>query len=123
MSATSIQQMADRIAGLMEERLRVRGKGLGQKLHKGARLLPPKLRPQAEMLSQAAELAQNPKLMRRIDLEKVTEAYDQCVRYLGAIDPAQRRKGTALGILASIAFSLIAVAVLVLVLLSWRGYL
>lgn len=115
--------MADRIAGLMEERLRVRGRGLGQKLQKGARLLPPKLRPQAEMLAQAAEFAQNPKLMRQIDLEKVAQAYDQCVRHLGAIDVARRRRSTALGILASIAFSLIAVAVLVLAALRWRGFL
>ena len=40
MAGASIQQMADRVAQLMEERLRLRGTGLEEKLRRGGRLLP-----------------------------------------------------------------------------------
>ena len=67
MSAVTIQQMADRVAGLMEERLRIRGVGLAEKLRKGGRLLPRRVRVAAEFLAQAAAMAQNAKLLMQID--------------------------------------------------------
>lgn len=123
MSAVTLQQMADRIAGLMEERLRVRGRGLTEKLRKGGRLLPRKVRTAAEMVAQAAVLSQNHKLLMQIDREKVSEAYDLCVRHLGGVNPSERRKGLVLNIAASIAFSVLVVSVLVVAVLYWRGFL
>jgi len=123
MSAVSLQQMAERVAGLMEERLRVRGRGLTEKLRKGGRLLPRKVRAAAETLAQAAVMAQNPRLLMQIDREAVAEAYDLCVRHLGGISVAQRRKGLVLNIAASMAFSVLVVAGLLLAVLYWRGFL
>jgi len=121
MSAVTIQQMADRVAALMEERLRLRGAGLEAKLRKGGRILPRRVRAAAEALAQAAAMAQNPKLLMRIDDESVAQNYDICVRHLGGIDLADRRRGVAVGIAASIAFSLLAVLGIVLAVLVWRG--
>lgn len=123
MSAVTLQQMAERVAGLMEERLRVRGRGLTEKLRKGGRLLPRKVRAAAETVAQAAVMAQSPKLLMQIDREAVAEAYDLCVRHLGGINRAERRKGMILNIAASMAFSVLVVAGFLLAVLYWRGFL
>ncbi|MDB5664546.1 hypothetical protein [Cypionkella sp.] len=122
MTGVPIQQMADRVAGLMEQRLRVRGAGLGEKLRKGGRLLPRRVRAAAEVLQTGAVMAQNPKLWAQVDQQSVAQAYDTCVRHLNGVDGGDRRKGAVVGIAASVAFSVLAVAVLLLGVLYWRGF-
>lgn len=123
MGAVTIQQMADRVAALMEQKLRVGGKGLAVKVRKAGRRLPKQVRIAAEALVQATEMAQSARLMHQIDDELVAEAYDICVRHLGGVDVADRRKGVMVNMAASIAFSLLVVAVLVVVVVWWRGLL
>ena len=122
MTGVPIQQMADRVAGLMEERLRVRGQGLSEKLRKGGRLLPRKVRAAAEVLAQGAAMAQNPKLLLQVDQAAVAAAYDTCVRHLGGVNGGDRRKGLVVGVAASIAMSVLVVALLVIAVLIWRGF-
>lgn len=121
MAGASIQQMADRVAQLMEERLRLRGKGLAEKLRRGGRQLPRKVRAAAEVLVQASVMAQNPRLLMQIDHATVALAYDLCLSHLTAVNAGERRKTVLIGVLASIAFSVLAVAVLVLAVVYWRG--
>jgi hypothetical protein len=123
MSGASIQQMADRVAQLMEERLRLRGKGLQDKLRRGGRTVPKRLREAATVLSEAAALAQNPKMYGQVDYELVAAAYDSCLRQLGSVRAGERRTTAALNILASVAFSLLLLAALVAGLVYWRGLL
>ena len=123
MTGVPIQQMADRVAGLMEERLRVRGQGLGEKLRKGGRLLPRRVRAAAEILQTGAVMAQNPKLWAQVDQQAVAQAYDTCVRHLNNVDGGDRRKGAVLGIAASVAFSVLVVAALLFSVLRWRGFI
>jgi hypothetical protein len=123
MSAVAIQQMADRVAGLMEERLKVGGRDLSAKLRRGRRLLPKKERDAAQLLAAAAEKSKNPKLLGQIDMGQVADAYDACVRHLMTVDPAGRRRDTISGIIASIAFGVLALILGIIALLVWRGYL
>lgn len=123
MTGVPIQQMADRVAGLMEQRLRVRGQGLGEKLRKGGRLLPRRVRAAAEILQTGAVMAQNPKLWAQVDQQAVAQAYDTCVRHLNGVDSGDRRKGAVVGIAASVAFSVLAVAALLFAVLRWRGFI
>ncbi|MFA5537714.1 MAG: hypothetical protein WDA23_00780, partial [Gemmobacter sp.] len=69
MSAVTVQQMADRVAALMEERLRIRGRGLAEKVKRGGRALPRKVRREAEYLAEVADLAQHPKVQTMLDHE------------------------------------------------------
>lgn len=123
MSAVTIQQMAERIDGLMEERLRIKGKGLREKLRKGGRLLPSRVRTAAEQLADAAERSQNPKLLLQIDEANVGAAYDVCSKHLTKIDAGQRRMTGMLRLASSIAASLLVVALIMTAVLYWRGYL
>lgn len=121
MSAVTIQQRADRVAQLMDERLAVGGRGLQAKLDRGRRRLPRRVRDAAAALAEASHKARNPKLLRQIDQGQVSDAYDICVRHLMAIDPALRRRRIFATILSSAAFAVLSAALLVAGFLAWRG--
>jgi hypothetical protein len=123
MSAVAIQQMADRVAGLLEERLNLGGRDLGTKLRRSGRILPKKVREAAQLLAVAAEKSKNPKLLGQIDMGEVADAYDACVRHLTAIDPAGRRRDTVAGMIGSVGFGILALILGIIALLAWRGYL
>jgi hypothetical protein len=123
MSMVAIQQMADRVAQLMEEKLRLGGRGLTAKLRRGKRLLPRKVRDAAEGLAAAAEKSRNPKLMGQIDMGKVADAYDVCVRHLASIDPAERRRGTLAGIVESVGIGVLIFLAVIGGIMFWLGYL
>ena len=120
MSAISIQQMADRVAALMEERLQARGTGLEAKLKSRGSALPRKVRQAADELAKAAAMAQNPKLLLQIDHETLARNYDTCLHHLSGLKPRTLLQGTV-SIVASVVMSVLLVAVLVIGLLRWRG--
>ncbi len=122
MGGASVQQMADRVAALMEERLRIRGAGLAAKLRRGGRALPRRVRAEAELLAAAAEQAQMPKLLRQLDHRRVTAAHDACLRYLRPLGRGARLRGHALDLAASAALALVVTAALVVGVLVWRGF-
>ena len=123
MSAVAIQQMADRVAQLLEERLALRGRDLAAKLDRGGRLLPRKVRDGAELLADAAEKARNPKLLAQIDMGAVTDAYDACVRHLTTIDPVGRRRDTIAGMVGFVGYGILFLAIAIILVLVWRGFL
>jgi hypothetical protein len=122
MSLVTVQQMADRVNALLEERLRLKGGTLEDKLRRAGRRLPRKVRDAGAALAAAVTMMQSPKLMHQVDDATVAMAYDICVRHLNTVNPGAARQGLILNIAASIAFSLLVVAVLVVVVLYLRGY-
>ena len=123
MSAVTIQQMADRISALMEERLGVRGRDLSSKLQRQPRALPKVLRGEAEVLARAAAQAQNPKLLKQIDEDRVARAFDACLTHLLGVDRGARWRHLTMQLTTSILSSLFVVGALVLAVLYWRGLL
>lgn len=121
MGAVAIQQMADRVADLMEERLRIRGVGLSTKLRKAKRHLPRKVALAAAELADAAEKAQNPKLLVQIDQGQVAHNYDICVRHLTAINPRNTAKTLLIGMAATLALGALLLGVVFIVLQRARG--
>jgi hypothetical protein len=119
----SAQQMADRVAELMEARLRIKGEGLRAKVRRGGRYLPRKVLVSAQFLAEAAEQSNVPKLLAQVDPEKTAEAYDTCVQFLKPLDAGARRRTLMLGIARSVAAAVVLTAALVLVVLTWRGYI
>lgn len=122
MSAVTIQQMSDRVAQLLEERLGLGGRDLSAKLKRAGRMLPKKVRDSGKLLVQAAHKAQNPKLLGQIDMGEVTEAYDVCVKHLIAIDPVGRRRDLFAGMVGSVGFGVLVLLVALFGFLAWRGY-
>lgn len=122
MSALTIQQMADRVAQLLKERLGLGGKGLAAKMKRAGSLLPRKVRDAGKQLAVSAQKAQNPKLLGQIDMGEVTEAYDVCLKHLIAIDPVDRKRGYLAGMIGSVAFGVLVLMIAIALLLAWRGY-
>lgn len=121
MSAVTISQMSDRVAALLEQRLGVRGRTLADKHRKAGRRLPRRVREAVSVLAEAEAMAQNPKLLIRVDEATVTVAYDLAVRHLNGVKRGEQRMNTLVGMAASAAFGLLVVAVLVIGVLYWRG--
>lgn len=121
MGAISIQQMADRVADLMESRLGAGGTGLDAKLRSRGSALPRKVRQAADQLAKSAAMAQNPKLLMQIDHESLAQNYDITVRYLSALRARSSWLQGGVAIMASIAMSVFLVVLLVIALLRWRG--
>ena len=121
MSIVTVQQMADRVSGLLEERLRLRGATLEARLKAAGRRLPRHVREAGAALAAALTMIQNPKTMHQVDDETVAVAYDICVRHLTAINPSTNRRGLLLDMAARVAFALLVVGVLFVAVLYWRG--
>lgn len=121
MSVVTVQQMADRVSALLGEKLRVRGDTLDARLRKAGRRLPRRVRQAGAVLVQATQMVRNPKLMHLVDDAVVAAAYDTCLRHLNTVNPNKARMDLLVGIAAHIAFSLLVVAILVIVTLYWRG--
>jgi len=121
MGASSVQQMADRIAALMEERLGVKGATLADKLQRGGGKLPRDVRAEAEFLAESAAEAGNPALFLRLDHTRIARAYDSCLRHLKNVGRWDRRRGFLLDVLARIALILLVVAALAVAFAWWRG--
>jgi hypothetical protein len=123
MSAVTIQQMADRVAGLMEERLGVSGSGLTEKLRRGRRLLPRSVRAQAQELADLAEKSKNPKLLVQIDQNRVASCYDTCVRHLSGLRKGSARLRMLLAVVTTAGLGLLLVAGVVLLVQYLKGSL
>jgi len=123
MSGANVQQMAARVADLLEARLNLGGATLADKLRRGGRRLPRKVRREATYLADAARIANVPRLMFQIDPHRVRLAYDACLRHLKPLGAAERRKALAMQMLTGIGAGLFLTGTLVLLLLAWRGYL
>ncbi|MDQ2064777.1 hypothetical protein Q9295_00185 [Xinfangfangia sp. CPCC 101601] len=121
MSAVTIIQMTNRVSELLEQKLQLRGQTLSQKVRKAGRRLPRKVLQAARFLGEASEMAKNPKLLVRIDEGEVAQAYDICVRHLGAINRAESRRMAVLGATARVAFAVGAASALAAGVLYWRG--
>ena len=123
MNPLTLHQMSERVAQLMEERLKARGTGLRAKLAHRGRALPRKLRAEAELLIDAEASSLSPKLARQIDMERVSLAYDALVHHLKPMGAGARRRGFALDLAATVVFVLVVTAVTVLGVMVWRDYL
>lgn len=119
----SVQQMADRVAELMETRLRIRGADLSAKLKRGGRHLPKHVLLAAEALAEAERQSHVPHLQARIDREATAQAYDICVRYLKPLGAGARRQALLLSLAGSLAGVVLITGGMAVTLLWWRGYL
>lgn len=123
MAGQTVPHAFERISALVADRLHLRGHSLTLQLQRARRHLPWRVRREAAILSEAETLWQNPRLHRRIDLARLERAARNLERHLRPLGAAERRRALLMGILASLAFNMLAVAGLLMGVLVWRGYL
>ena len=118
---TELNMQAEELRQLMRDKLGVRGRSFPDALRRGKRLLPRYVRRQGVVVAQALPLADHPKLRQTLDHKKLGAAVSDIRAYLDEIDLANRRKDFIVGMLGSMAFSVLAVMALFVVVLIWRG--
>jgi hypothetical protein len=111
-----------KLRGLLQQKLDVRGRDLGQSFGRAGRRLPKFVRKRGAALIRAEMLAHNPKTARQVDAEAVERDYEAVRAYLDGIDVAEMRKARLLSVTGAVVANLIVVAVLFIVWLWWRGY-
>ncbi|MCL7464491.1 hypothetical protein [Phaeovulum sp. NW3] len=121
MDPMALQQMTDRVARLMEQRLGAKGHGLQAKLRARSRALPRKVRRAVAVLAEAEALAAAPKIARQLDPARVQKAHDIAVHHLQPLGAADRLRATVLGIAASVVLALLVTGAGVLAVMVWRG--
>ncbi len=119
------QELAQKIAEireLLEKQMRVKGRDLRQQMRRAGRRLPRRQRRDLAYLIETETIAQNPKLGRMVNDEKVAKAHANLVRYLEGLNPREAMWNNILNITASIALALIVTFVIVVYVLVQRGY-
>lgn len=111
------------IGTLLGERLGARGATLSSRVARAGSALPRRLRNDARFLAEAEAMAANPRLARLVEPARFARAQEALRDHLLTINPRERRITRALGIMAVIAFDMLALAVLLLIVLRWRGFL
>jgi hypothetical protein len=115
------QDKADQLCGLLEEKLGIRGKGLEHKVKNAGRLLPRHVQRKAGVVAEALMMQGSPKMARLVNEAQVNTAFRDCETYLTSVNAWDRKMGKVVGVAASIAFSMIVVAALIVTVLVWRG--
>ncbi len=109
------------ISTLLEKRLKLTGE-LSDCLIRARRHLPRRQRRAAEDLAAADAAFDHPRLAVTLDERKLLRKARGLRSYLAEVDLADRRKGRALDIAVSVGFALLTVIALLVVVLSWRGF-
>ena len=117
-----VKARAEALAELMSVQLRVRGDGLREVTTRAGRRLPRHLRGAAEVISDAVDKAENPRLERLIDEKAVIRSERKLRKFLEKQDPRAVRRGEILDLLAKIAFVILTVILAVFFLLLNQGY-
>ena len=121
----SIRPMADEVASLMAARFGGARRGhpvdLDHMLARRGRALPRKLRREARFLAQADRIAGQPKLARQVDFDRLEHAHRALTAYLRPLGQGARFRGGVIGVLASVAFGLMVLALILLWITRLRG--
>lgn len=120
--ALTIFDIVDEVSEAMADKLRVRGKSLAIQIRKAGRMLPRRIQRDATYLAQAADVAENPKLARMVDMRKAQIARKDVLAFLETVDLAAERRNMTLQIIASIAFALLFTGIVLLFVLVQRGF-
>lgn len=118
---TDIRTQISETIALLRKKLGVRDKTLAASVRKAKRRMPRRIYKQALILADAEQMAEHPRLRLALDTPRLQNASEVVQSHLRSINLADRRWGWFLGLLGSLAFNLLALTVLLLVFLYWRG--
>ena len=123
MEKVVVDQLVARISALLREKLGMRGNSLEARVRRAGRALPRYVRRAAKELVDAERMAQEPKMLLRLDPKQVSAAYDTCVKYLESIDEKALKAKAVVGFAARMIMQVIVIGAIALVVLRWRGYI
>ncbi|SFR56140.1 hypothetical protein [Litoreibacter janthinus] len=123
MEKVVVDQLVERISALLREKLGVRGRSLEVRTRRAGRLLPRHVRRAAQVLVNAERMAQEPKMLLRLDPQEVSGAYDICLLHLENIDEKALKTKAFFGFAARLIVQVVVIGGLTLAVLRWRGFI
>ena len=118
-----IAEKAENLRKAMHSQLRIRGRSFAGAVRRAGRMLPRRLRRQADVIIKAQGVGGHPKLLRMIDRAAVDAAYADISGYLAGIDPADVRRGWWLRFAGVAVVNVLIVAIGFVVWLKWSGHI
>jgi hypothetical protein len=122
-SAETYHRQLDQISAALQDKLALRPAPFAKLIARSKSKLPRRVFLSAEKLVAAQSIADHPKLNRTLDFDALARAGDVVLTHLEKIDTSERRKDRLLSMLGSMAFGILGLAVLVIVVLRWRGFI
>ncbi len=122
MNPSEIEQKAEDVFDALGRGLRLRGRTLGARVNKAGRMLPRGLRRDLAYMSEAVELARNPRLARLVDLPRIDRTHRYALRWLADVDPGARARDLVWESAWRIGLVVILVGAGLLGVLAWRGF-
>lgn len=119
----NISHKTETLRALMEKHLGIRAKSYSHAVRLAGRQLPRAVRVRALRIVEADAMAENPLLHRQIEASEIESAYREVSDWLRSIDYAEVRRTRRLRWLAGTVLNLLAIAVLLILVLRWRGLL
>lgn len=120
---SGIESMAEALSRQLDRAFGTGEVSLETALRKVGRRLPRRARRDGAKVAEAERMAAHPRLASRIDRDAVLRAGDRLRRNLEAVDPGAGRTDLILSILRSVAVNLLILAVGLLALARWRGWI
>lgn len=121
MTEETLQNQVDEMRSLLASQLRARGATLEAQVRKAGRRLPRRIRQDAQAVTSAISLADNPKLSLMVDQNTATKSAKNVIAHLKTIDRSDQIKGRVLGFLGSVSAVLILTFIVVVYVLVKRG--
>lgn len=127
MSYQDVRAWADEVAMLMASRLGGLRRGervtLGTMIRRRGGALPRRLARQARILAEAEAVSVAPKIARQIDFGDAEKAHAALVAYLKPFRRVARVQQRATNLIASVLFGLLVMALIIVWILVWRGFI
>ncbi len=92
-------------------------------LRRAGRALPRNVRQAAKDMVDAERMSQEPKMLRHLDSQRVSAAYDICVVHLDGIDGKALKIKALFGFGATVIVQLAVIGAVFVAVLHWRGYI
>lgn len=121
--AKTLNDDIQQLLKLIDRQFGIQADDLATAMKKIGRRLPKSAHKNAAILIAAQSQAQNPKIAIQMDDRPLKAPYRALLRSIEAYDRKDARTGAILGALGGLAFNLIALFVIFVVVLKWRGFL
>lgn len=121
--AKTLNEDIQQLLKLIDRQFGIQADDLASAMKKIGRRLPKSAHKNAAILITAQNQAQNPKIAIQMDDRPLKGPYRALLRAIEAYDRKDARKGAVLSAMGGLAFNLIALFVIFVVVLKWRGFL
>lgn len=123
MDAQKLDSLVADLSVLLRRQAGAKGPDFATQLKRADRLLTRPARKGGHAIIEAQALIANPRTQHMVDAKAVTRGARDLRAHLKTLNPWDRRVGRVLGSLGSIAAGVILLAVAIVTVLVWRGYL